>query len=200
MLPEELDHVRGGGLTGRRGGGFGAAREQRLLIGGERGLDITRVGGDGGAELGRVLHGQVGALAVLGEATAFPADHVRALIGSVRAALCLEAGDLTGAERMLTGAYAAALATRDRPILALVAADAAALAQAHGRYPESAVLLGAAARLRGAHDRTDQRILELTRRGQEAFGSSAFATAYGRGWELDGRTAVTHVDPAVILS
>ncbi|MFG1962405.1 BTAD domain-containing putative transcriptional regulator [Nonomuraea sp. NPDC049028] len=133
--------------------------------------------------------------ALLGDTT-FPGDHARALAGSVRAALCLELGDLAGAEKMLAKAYAAALDARDLPILSLGAVNAAALAQARGRHHESAVLLGVASRLRGTHDRTDQQVRELTRRGRAALGEEAFATAYGKGWELDGKTAVTEVDPA----
>ncbi|MFF5212271.1 BTAD domain-containing putative transcriptional regulator [Streptosporangium sp. NPDC000396] len=128
--------------------------------------------------------------------TTFPGDHVRMLVGSVRASLCLETGDLAGAEKALEKAYAAALETRDLPMLSLVAVNAAALAEAHGWHHESAVLLGAASRLRGAHDRTDRQVRELTRRGRAALGEEAFAAAYGKGWELDGKTAVTEVDPA----
>ncbi|MEV4575701.1 BTAD domain-containing putative transcriptional regulator [Nonomuraea jabiensis] len=127
--------------------------------------------------------------------TTFPGDHVRTLIGNVRAALCLELGDLAGAEKMLARAYAAALEARDLPILSLVAVTAAALAEARGRHEESAVLLGAASRLRGTHDRTDQQVRELTRRGRAALGEEAFAAAYAKGWELDGKAAVTEVDP-----
>ncbi|MFI7153848.1 AfsR/SARP family transcriptional regulator [Nonomuraea sp. NPDC050022] len=137
-------------------------------------------------EAERALHGD----------TRFPGDHARALAGSVRAALCLELGDLAGAEKMLAKAYAAALDARDLPILSLGAVNAAALAQAHGRHHESAVLLGVASRLRGTHDRTDQQVRELTRRARAVLGEEAFATAYGKGWELDGKTAVTEVDPA----
>ncbi|MEU7895291.1 BTAD domain-containing putative transcriptional regulator [Nonomuraea sp. NPDC049152] len=128
--------------------------------------------------------------------TTFPGDHARTLVGSVRASLCLETGDLAGAEKALEEAYAAALEARDLPILSLVAVNAAALAEAYGRHHESAVLLGAASRLRGAHDRTDRQVRELTRRGRAALGEEAFAAAYGKGWELDGKTAVTEVDPA----
>ncbi|GAA3237679.1 BTAD domain-containing putative transcriptional regulator [Nonomuraea helvata] len=127
--------------------------------------------------------------------TTFPGDHARTLVGSARASLCLEAGDLAGAEKALEQAYAAALEARDLPVLSLVAVNAAALAEAHGRHHESAVLLGAASRLRGAHDRTDRQVRELTRRGRAALGEEAFAAAYGKGWELDGKTAVTEVDP-----
>ncbi|GAA4512819.1 BTAD domain-containing putative transcriptional regulator [Actinoallomurus oryzae] len=128
--------------------------------------------------------------------TTFPGDHARTLVGSARASLCLETGDLTGAEKALEKAYAAGLETRDLPILSLVAVNAAALAGAHGRHHESAVLLGAASRLRGAHDRTDRQVRELTHRGRAALGEEAFAAAYGKGWQLDGKTAVTEVDPA----
>jgi tetratricopeptide (TPR) repeat protein len=136
-----------------------------------------------GAERG--LHGD----------TTFPGDHARTLVVGVRAALRLELGDLAGAAEALTQAYAAALKTRDLPILSQVAVHAAALAEAHGRHREAAVLLGAASRLRGTHDRTDQRVRELTRRGRAALGEEAFAAAYEKGWQLDGKTAVTEVDP-----
>ncbi|MER8186133.1 BTAD domain-containing putative transcriptional regulator [Kitasatospora sp. NPDC094015] len=128
--------------------------------------------------------------------TPFPGDHARTLVGSARAALCLETGDPAGAAKALATAYTAALRTRDLPVLSLVGVNAAALAAAHGRHHESAVLLGVAARLRGAHDRTERQIRDLTRRGQAALGEEAFAAAYRRGWELDAMTAVTEVDPA----
>ncbi len=128
--------------------------------------------------------------------TAFPADHARTLVGSARTALRLALGDLPGADRALREAHAAALATQELPILALVAVNAAALAEARGRPHESAVLLGTAARLRGAHDRTDPQVRELTRRGQAALGGEEFAAAYAKGWERDTATAVTAADPA----
>ncbi|MFD5390453.1 BTAD domain-containing putative transcriptional regulator [Streptomyces sp. NPDC127074] len=128
--------------------------------------------------------------------TAFPTDHIRTLVGNARAALCLALGDLPGVDKALREAYAAALATRDLPILSLVAVNAAALAETRGRQHESAVLLGAAARLRGTHDHTDPRVRELTRRGEAALGGEEFAAAYAKGWELDGKAAVTAADPA----
>jgi hypothetical protein len=128
--------------------------------------------------------------------TAFPADHARTLIGTARAAFCLARGDLPGADNALREAYAAALATRELPILSLVAVTSAALAEARGRQHESAVLLGIAARLRGTHDHTDPQVNELTRRGQAALGGEEFAAAYATGWELEGEAAVTGADPA----
>lgn len=128
--------------------------------------------------------------------TAFPADHARTLVGNARAALCLAQGDVPGADKALRQAYAAALANRELPTLSLVTVNTAALAQTRGRQHESAVLLGAAARLRGAHDHTDPQVRELTCRGQAALGREEFAAAYAKGWELDAKTAVTAVDPA----
>ncbi|MEU8609205.1 AfsR/SARP family transcriptional regulator, partial [Actinoplanes sp. NPDC048791] len=125
----------------------------------------------------------------------FPADHARTMVGGVRAGLLLAAGDRAGAQRALTQAYAAARRTGDLPILAQVAVHTAALAEAYGHHHESAVLLGAASRLRGAHDRTDRQVRELSRRGRAALGEDSFAAAYGKGWELDAQTAVTTVDP-----
>ncbi|MEV7140305.1 AfsR/SARP family transcriptional regulator [Streptomyces tauricus] len=129
-------------------------------------------------------------------ARAFPGDHARALVGSARAALCLETGDTAGARQALVRAYAAALETGDLPNLSLVAVTVAALAEARGCPREAAVLLGAAARLRGAHDRTDRQVRDLTRRGRAVLGGAAFAAAYEQGWNLDARTATTVVDPA----
>ncbi|MER6004886.1 BTAD domain-containing putative transcriptional regulator [Nonomuraea angiospora] len=127
--------------------------------------------------------------------TAFPADHARTLVGCARAALCLALGDLPGADKALREAYAAALATRELPILSQVTVNTAALAETRGRQHESAVLLGVAARLRGAHDHTDPQVRELTRRGQAALGGEEFAAAYAKGWKLDAKTAVTAADP-----
>ncbi|QUQ68778.1 BTAD domain-containing putative transcriptional regulator [Kutzneria sp. CA-103260] len=128
--------------------------------------------------------------------TAFPSDHVATLVGAARCQLCLELGDPAGAEKALASAYAAGVRAWDMPILSLVAVGAAGVADAYGQHHESAVLLGAASRLRGAHDRTNGQVRELVRRGEAALGTEAFAAAYGEGWRLDGDTAATAVDPA----
>jgi predicted ATPase len=133
-----------------------------------------------------------------GRALSFTGDHVRTLFGAVRASLALELGDRAGAKEWLAEAYALARATGDLPILAVVAVTVAALAGAYGRHHESALLVGAAARLRGTHDRSDPQVRELIRRGRAALGEDAFAIAYEKGWELDAETAVTAVDPAVL--
>ncbi|WP_250031160.1 AfsR/SARP family transcriptional regulator [Paractinoplanes maris] len=119
----------------------------------------------------------------------FAGDHGRAITGAVRAFLDLELGDLAGAQRALAGAYTAAVESRDKPILALVAVAAAGLAERQQRPHEAARLLGAAARLRGSHDRSDPTVRELTTKVQAALGEDDFTRAYGTGFELDGQTA-----------
>ncbi|MFI6448916.1 BTAD domain-containing putative transcriptional regulator [Kitasatospora sp. NPDC050543] len=126
----------------------------------------------------------------------FPGDHARTLIGTARASFRLRTGDPTGAQQALTTAHAAALRTRDLPILAVVAVHTAALADALELHHQAAVRLGVASRLRGTHDRTDPQVRDLTRSARAALGADSFAAAYGKGWELDHRTAVTEADPA----
>ncbi|MFI5890008.1 AfsR/SARP family transcriptional regulator [Actinoplanes sp. NPDC051513] len=126
----------------------------------------------------------------------FAGDHGRALVGSVRAALCVKMGDPDGAERALGPAYAAAVESRDMPILSLVAVTAAGLAGLRGRHRDAARMLGAASRLRGTHDMTEPMVHELAERGRRALGEDGFADAYDMGWKLDGKTALTQVDPA----
>ncbi|MFG1603733.1 BTAD domain-containing putative transcriptional regulator [Actinoplanes sp. NPDC049265] len=126
----------------------------------------------------------------------FPGDHGRALIGAVKAWLCVRRGDGPGAEAALTAAYAAGIESRDMPMLSMVTVAAAALAGFYGLHREAAQLLGAAARLRGAHDRSDPQVIELSAGSRAALGEAAFEAAYSQGWELDGKAATTQVDPA----
>nr|WP_221374187.1 BTAD domain-containing putative transcriptional regulator [Actinoplanes polyasparticus] len=126
----------------------------------------------------------------------FAGDHGRAIAGTVRASLNVEVGDLAGAQRALTGAYTAAVESRDKPVLAFVAVAAAGLAERQGHPGEAARLLGAAARLRGSHDRSDPNIREVTTRTRTALGEKGFTAAYGEGFDLDGRSASVQVDPA----
>jgi predicted ATPase/DNA-binding SARP family transcriptional activator len=126
----------------------------------------------------------------------FGGDHGKALVGSVRAWLYLLRGDPAGAEEPLARAYAAAVQSRDMPILSMVAVTAAGLADLLGRPRDAANLLGAASRLRGTHDWTDLQVGELARRARKALGEDGFASAYEIGWELDGKTALLQADPA----
>lgn len=82
------------------------------------------------------------------------------------------------------------------PLLATVTVTVAGLAALHGRYRDVAVLLGAAARLRGAHDRTDPQVRTLSSHGRAALGAEHFAQAYESGRQLEMPAALTRADPA----
>jgi hypothetical protein len=123
-------------------------------------------------------------------------DHTQAIVGSVRASLCVRRGDAEGAEVALARAYGAALGSRDLPVMAVVAVSEAELAGLRGRWRDVALLLGAASRLRGTHDLSDLRIQEMVARGRTALSEDVFAAAYQDGWQLDGKTASLQVDPA----
>jgi predicted ATPase/DNA-binding SARP family transcriptional activator len=137
-------------------------------------------------------------LAEAGMAGQFPfgGDHGHTLLGAVRASLCVLKGDVAGAEQALARAYAAAVESHDMPLMSVVAVSAAALADLLGRPREAAHLLGAAARLRGAHDHTDPQVRDLSHRSRGALGEDGFAEAYGMGWDLDGKAALARTDPA----
>jgi predicted ATPase/DNA-binding SARP family transcriptional activator len=126
----------------------------------------------------------------------FGGFHGRALVSNIRAAFCVRSHDAEGAEVALAEAYSAAVQSRDMPILSLVAVTAAGLAELRGRPRDVALVLGAAARLRGTHDRTDPQIRELIGRAQTALGEEAFAEAYDQAWKLERKTASAQVDPA----
>jgi hypothetical protein len=96
----------------------------------------------------------------------------------------------------LARAYRMALESGDLPIMAMVAVTGAELAELRGRHRDAALLLGAAARLRGAHDRSDRQIQAMAARDRTALGEDAFAAAYQDGWRLDGKTASLQADPA----
>ncbi|MFC5833736.1 BTAD domain-containing putative transcriptional regulator [Nonomuraea insulae] len=130
------------------------------------------------------------------EAEVTGGDYGQAIVSSVRASLCVRRGDAEGAGVALARAYAAALESRDLPIMATVAVAEAELAGLRGRHRDMAMLLGAAARLRGTHDLTDRQIQAMTARGRTALGEDVFAAAYQEGWQLDGKTASLQVDPA----
>ncbi|SHG27772.1 hypothetical protein [Streptoalloteichus hindustanus] len=128
----------------------------------------------------------------------FGNDHGQALVGAVRAELCLELGDGPAAEAALHRAHAAAVNSRDSPIAATVAVTVAGLAASHGQFLDAAVVLGAAARLRGAHDRSEPRVRALASRGRAALGDERFAEAYESGWQLAAPAALTRADPALL--
>ncbi|WP_433830352.1 BTAD domain-containing putative transcriptional regulator [Actinoplanes sp. CA-015351] len=125
-------------------------------------------------------------------------DHGAAIIGSVRASLAIRKNDPETAEKELKSAYVAAVETEDMPILAMVAVAAAGLAAHRAQYRDAAVLLGAAARLRGSHDSTDLNIIKVTGWARAGLGDAGFSEAYAAGWTLESPAALTQVDPSLL--
>ncbi|MFI9006112.1 BTAD domain-containing putative transcriptional regulator [Actinosynnema sp. NPDC053489] len=125
----------------------------------------------------------------------FGGDHGRALVSAVRAELRLELGDEHGARAALERAHAAAVGSGDLPVVASVAVGVAGLAARLGRFPDVAAVLGAAARLRGADDRTDPAVRALGGRARAALGDERFAEAYEAGRRLGVPAALARTDP-----
>ncbi|MFD6156453.1 BTAD domain-containing putative transcriptional regulator [Nocardia sp. NPDC060256] len=134
--------------------------------------------------------------AELSEQLSFGDHHGQAVVGAARGALCLELGDGPGAEQALSRAYAAAVDSTDLPLVATVAVTVAGLAAHYDRHRDAAVLLGAAARLRGADDPTDPQIDTLSKHCRTALGDERFAEKYQTGRQLTTRLALTQADPA----
>ena len=124
-------------------------------------------------------------------------SHGRAMALAGAAAVELEAGELDAAQRLLGHAHPVAIATRDMPIVAMVGVSAAALAQQRGSPADGAEMLGAAARLRGAEDRTNPDVHRLTTALREQLGD-AFAELFARGRALARDEAVARLDPGAI--
>ncbi|MGX7679024.1 BTAD domain-containing putative transcriptional regulator [Jatrophihabitans sp. DSM 45814] len=94
-------------------------------------------------------------------------------------------------------AYDAALGTQDMPIMASVAVAVATWAADQGYDRESAAMLGAAAQLRGADDKTDTFVRSLTQRLRQSMADD-FGEFYQQGRQLDREAALERVNPASI--
>ena len=122
--------------------------------------------------------------------------HGLALLGTMVALLDVELGDLDAALKAASSGYAAALQTKDMPILAGLGVATARLAMAYDRCEDAAELLGASARVRGIEDPTDTTIAELRSTLPARLGDTAFVVAYDRGWSLTKEDAAKRLDPA----
>lgn len=120
--------------------------------------------------------------------------HERAILQAVIASDQLRDGLVREAGEHLAGAYVDALGTRDMPVIAAVGVAAAELAAEVGRPEEAAGMLGAAAALRGADDRTSQVVERVTGRLRAALGER-FDELYARGKALDREAAIARLDP-----
>jgi hypothetical protein len=115
--------------------------------------------------------------------------HLRALLLAVSARLAADDGDQATARGNARDALAAAVGTRDMPIVATVGVILAELVA--DEDPEVAAgMLGAAAALRGSDDATARDIATLTERLRGALGAARFADYYGRGKALERDAAI----------
>jgi predicted ATPase/DNA-binding SARP family transcriptional activator len=129
--------------------------------------------------------------------TEHPAQgHIRAVLLGVSARIAFDEGDFEAARTYGRDAFVAAIGTRDLPIVAAVGVALAELSELTGCPDEAAVMLGAAARVRGADDPTSRQIIGLTARLKEQLGADRFAERYAVGEALDRDAAIERLRPA----
>ena len=137
---------------------------------------------------------------LLGELARFPVEHPlqghgRTIALTATATVEIVFGDLDVAFPLLVEGYPTAVQTRDLPILATFGVAVAAYAERRGAAKDSAEILGAAARLRGADDWTDvgiRRVVERLRAAPDV----DFDAAYAVGLDLDQPAATDRLDPS----
>ncbi len=96
--------------------------------------------------------------------------HARAMALTSIGLIALGDGDVAAAAEALDGAYAAAVESRDMPIVAMTGVAAAQLAARQGRPVDAAEMLGAAAVVRGARDEANLEIAAAHRRAARGAG------------------------------
>ncbi|BEP14302.1 BTAD domain-containing putative transcriptional regulator [Acidothermaceae bacterium B102] len=122
-------------------------------------------------------------------------SHGTAMAHGFLGSMAAQTGDLAAARKHVETGYRHALVTLDQPIIASVGLGVAAYAFALGDHRDAAVILGAAARLRGSDDHTNLAIVRLTASLQESLGD-AFDDAFAEGRALDRDAARGRLDPA----
>ena len=121
--------------------------------------------------------------------------HVRAILlaGSLR--IAVDDGELATAATVAREAMAAAIGTRDLPIVASVGVALAELAAAGGDHVRAAGLLGAAACVRGADDPTAREIVRLSGVLRAELGTARYAALYAESKALDRDAAIERLAP-----
>jgi len=126
-------------------------------------------------------------------------DHVVALVRSATGYIAARSGDTVTAATDLQISYPAAVSTKDMPIVAVAGVGMAALAQAVGAAETGAIMLGAAARVRGSDDRTDPAVALVTEDLQRVLGEE-FSEKYSEGKGLAVARAVAALAPERLRS
>ena len=126
-------------------------------------------------------------------------EHVVALVRSATGYIAARSGDIVTAATDLRISYPAAVSTKDMPIAAIAGVGMAALAQALGEAETGAIMLGAAARVRGSDDVTDPAISLVTADLRQALGER-FTEKYSEGKGLASARAVAALAPGRLRS
>ncbi len=127
-------------------------------------------------------------------------SHGRAITLSMAARLRIDEPDRTSMATLLSGAYTAAVSTRDAPIESMVGVVVSAALLAAEQTVAAAEVLGAAAVLRGADDLSSVEIRRLTGDLTTVLGKDGFDAAYARGKGLDRDAALKRLDPTEALT
>lgn len=133
----------------------------------------------------------------------YPSNHIQAhaaaVVGATTAVIAVKVGEVELAISDLTQNYPLALSTGDMPIIAALGVSVGWLAFALGRPVDAAIILGAAAGLRGSEDRTEPTIAELTRNLRECLGQQ-YDELFDRGKVFDRASAIARIDPALLTT
>jgi tetratricopeptide (TPR) repeat protein len=121
--------------------------------------------------------------------------HLRAILLAVSSRIAFDDDELETAREFARESFAAAVGTHDMPIVAAVGITLAELTAAAGDPAEAAVMLGAAARVRGADDPTACEIVRLTEELTRALGAARFAELFATGKALDRDAAIERLSP-----
>jgi hypothetical protein len=124
--------------------------------------------------------------------------HVSALAVTLGAKVDLVAGDVDAARERLVEGYRVGVATKDMPVVAGVGVGVAMFAAALERPLDAAEIVGAAARLRGADDRSSPDLIALRANVVTQVGAPTFESAYSRGRSMDRENAIARLDPALL--
>jgi tetratricopeptide (TPR) repeat protein len=125
--------------------------------------------------------------------------HVEAIIYSTTATIAALSGDLVSAERDVLTAYPIAVATADMPLVSGAGVAIACWLAVRGSAEDAAVMLGAAAAVRGSDDLTDLTSTLLRKRIQASLGGG-FDEFYAQGRSLPRDEAVVRLNPARLAS
>jgi predicted ATPase/DNA-binding SARP family transcriptional activator len=129
--------------------------------------------------------------------TGHPAQgHLRAVLLGVGARIAFDEGAHDEARTRAAEAFEAALGTRDMPIVAAVGVTLAEIVRSAGDAETAAVMLGAAAQLRGADDPTARDIAVLVTQLREQLGAEVFDARYAAGKALDRDAAIERLRPS----